>query len=156
MTADAVIAEAGCEDPIVLVQDYHFALVPRMLRRRCPRATILTFFHIPWPNAERFGICPWREELITGMLGSSILGFHTQQHCNNFLECVETRKHPVSDIEQGYMSTAACILANISMQLGRSIQWDHAAGKVVGDEEANRLLRRPYRAPWTHPDPKAV
>jgi hypothetical protein len=74
----------------------------------------------------------------------------------NFLECVESRQHPVSDIEQGYMSTAACILANISMQTGRAIQWDHAKGQVVGDAEANRLLRRPYRAPWVHPDPQSV
>jgi hypothetical protein len=62
----------------------------------------------------------------------------------------------VADIEQGYMSAAACILANHSMRLGRTLQWDHANGVVVGDAEANRLLRRPYRAPWTHPDPKTV
>ena len=60
---------------------------PRLIRERLPRATIITFWHIPWPNAERFGICPWREELLEGMLGSSILGFHTQLHCNNFLDC---------------------------------------------------------------------
>jgi hypothetical protein len=77
-------------------------------------------------------------------------------HMKNFLECVESRQRPVSDIEQGYMSTSACILANISMQLGRSLQWDHAKGQVVGDAEANRLLARPYRAPWRHPDPKTV
>ncbi|MFO0683387.1 MAG: trehalose-6-phosphate synthase [Sandaracinus sp.] len=87
--ADAVCDEADSEDPIVLVQDYHFALVPRMIRKRLPRATILTFWHIPWPNAERFGICPWREELLDGLLGSSILGFHTQQHCNQFLDGVD-------------------------------------------------------------------
>ena len=60
-----------------------------MIRERLPRATIITFWHIPWPNAERFGICPWREELISGLLGSSILGFHTQQHCNNFIDSVD-------------------------------------------------------------------
>ena len=77
-------------------------------------------------------------------------------HAKNFLECVESRQKPVADIEQGYMSTTACILANLSMKLGRSLQWDHASGAVVGDAEANRLLRRPYRAPWVHPDPKTV
>jgi predicted dehydrogenase len=77
-------------------------------------------------------------------------------HMKNFLECVESRQHPVSDIEQGYMSTSACILANVSMQLGRAIQWDHAKGMVVGDDAANKLLRRAYRAPWIHPDPKTV
>lgn len=88
--ADAVVAEAKREDPIVLVQDYHFGLLPRMIRDRLPQATIVTFWHIPWPNAETFGICPWREEIIDGLLGSSILGFHTQAHCNNFMDAVDS------------------------------------------------------------------
>lgn len=87
--ADAVVAEARSEDPVVLVQDYHFALLPAMIRARLPRATILTFWHIPWPNPESFGICPWRKELLEGMLGSTILGFHTRYHCKNFLETVD-------------------------------------------------------------------
>jgi trehalose 6-phosphate synthase len=98
--ADAVVAEADSEDPIVLVQDYHFALAPRLIRERLPRATIITFWHIPWPNSERFGICPWREDLLTGMLGSSILGFHTQLHCNNFLEAVDRYLEARLDREQ--------------------------------------------------------
>ncbi len=89
MFADAVCEEVDSDDPIVLVQDYHFALAPKMIRERLPRATILTFWHIPWPNSERIGICPWREELISGLLGSSIVGFHTQQHCNNFIDSVD-------------------------------------------------------------------
>ena len=72
--ADAVIAEARGEDPVVLVQDYHFALLPAMIREKLPQATILTFWHIPWPNPESFGICPWRREILQGMLGSTILG----------------------------------------------------------------------------------
>jgi len=87
--ADVVVDEARTEDPIVLVQDYHFALLPRMIRERLPRATIITFWHIPWPNPEAFGILPWREEILDGMLGSSILGFHTQFHCNNFFDTVD-------------------------------------------------------------------
>jgi len=87
--ADAVVAEARSEDPIVLVQDYHFALLPAMVRERLPAATVLTFWHIPWPNPESFGICPWRREIIEGLLGSTILGFHTQFHCKNFLETVD-------------------------------------------------------------------
>ncbi len=79
--ADTVVREAKTADPIVLVQDYHFALLPRMIRERLPEATVITFWHIPWPNAEAFGICPWREAIIDGILGSSILGFHTQFHC---------------------------------------------------------------------------
>ncbi len=77
-------------------------------------------------------------------------------HMKNFLECTASRANPVADIEQGYMSTAACILANMSLDLGRSLQWDHAKGVVVGDEEANKRLRRPYRGPWVHPDPNKV
>ena len=88
--ADVVADEARTDDPIVLVQDYHFALLPRMVRERLPRATIITFWHIPWPNPEAFGICPWREEVLEGMLGSSILGFHTQFHCNNFFDTVDS------------------------------------------------------------------
>ena len=87
--ADAVVEEATQDDPIVLVQDYHFALLPRMVRTRLPKATIVTFWHIPWPNSETFSICPWREEIIDGLLGSTILGFHTQFHCNNFLESAD-------------------------------------------------------------------
>jgi trehalose 6-phosphate synthase len=98
--ADAVVEEVDSDDPIVLVQDYHFALAPRLIRERLPRATIITFWHIPWPNVERFGICPWHRELIEGMLGSSIIGFHTQLHCNNFLEAVDRYLEARIDREQ--------------------------------------------------------
>jgi trehalose 6-phosphate synthase len=87
--ADAVCEEVDTEDPIILVQDYHFALAPRMIHERLPRATVLMFWHVPWPNAEQLGICPWRNEVLEGMLGASILGFHTQLHCNNFLDSVD-------------------------------------------------------------------
>jgi trehalose 6-phosphate synthase len=87
--AESVVQEARTDDPIVLVQDYHFALAPRMIRERLPKATIITFWHIPWPNPETFGICPWREQILEGLLGSSILGFHTQFHCNNFFDTVD-------------------------------------------------------------------
>jgi trehalose 6-phosphate synthase len=87
--AQAVVAESTSRDPIVLVQDYHFALLPRMIRDVLPAATIMTFWHIPWPNPEAFAICPWREELLDGLLGSSTLGFHTQFHCNNFVDTVD-------------------------------------------------------------------
>jgi trehalose-6-phosphate synthase len=87
--ADAILKESRTENPIVLVQDYHMALLPRMIRERLPNATIIAFWHIPWPNPEAFGICPWREEILDGLLGSSILGFHTQFHCNNFFDTVD-------------------------------------------------------------------
>ncbi|MDH5264003.1 MAG: trehalose-6-phosphate synthase [Betaproteobacteria bacterium] len=87
--AETVVSESRTRNPIVLVQDYHFALLPRMIRERLPEATIITFWHIPWPNPEAFGVCPWRAELLDGLLGSSILGFHTQSHCNNFFDTVD-------------------------------------------------------------------
>lgn len=87
--ADAVVEESKTDDPVVLVQDYHFALLPKMIKERLPKATVITFWHIPFPNPEVFGICPWREELLDGLLGSSILGFHTRFHCNNFIEAVD-------------------------------------------------------------------
>jgi len=87
--ADTVCGEVDSKDPIILVQDYHFALAPAMIRKRLPAATVIVFWHIPWPNAERMGICPWRNEILEGLLGSSILGFHTQLHCNNFLDSVD-------------------------------------------------------------------
>jgi len=98
--AEAACTEAAGDDPIILVQDYHFALAPRVIRERLPRATILSFWHIPWPSAERFGICPWQEQLLRGMLGASIIGFHTQSHCNNFLETAERYLEARVDREQ--------------------------------------------------------
>jgi trehalose 6-phosphate synthase len=98
--ADAVLTEVDSEDPVVLVQDYHFALLPALIRQRLPRATIITFWHIPWPHAEGFGICPWRDELLQGLLGSSILGFQTQLHCNNFIDAVDRYLEARIDREQ--------------------------------------------------------
>lgn len=89
--AKAVVSESKTKAPIVLVQDYHFALLPRMIREELPEATIITFWHIPWPNPESFAICPWGQEILAGMLGSSILGFHTQFHCNNFVDTVDSQ-----------------------------------------------------------------
>jgi trehalose 6-phosphate synthase len=88
--ADALVEEIGEEQhPVVLIQDYHFALLPRMLKERLPHARIAIFWHIPWPNSEAFGICPWRKELLDGLLGADLLGFQVQADCNNFLDTVD-------------------------------------------------------------------
>jgi trehalose 6-phosphate synthase len=88
--ADAALEEmADFEQPLLLVQDYHFALVPRLVKKERPDARVAIFWHIPWPNAEAFGICPWQRELIDGMLGADLIGFHIQSHCNNFLQTVD-------------------------------------------------------------------
>ena len=123
--ADAVVAEAQREDPIVLVQDYHFALLPRMIREQLPRATIITFWHIPWPNAETFSICPWREQLIDGLLGSSIVGFHTRFHCNNFLEGVD--RFMESRIDRERNSVTLNGLETLVRAYPISIEWPPAA-----------------------------
>ncbi len=88
--ADAVLEViAETDDPAVLIQDYHFALLPRLIKEKRPDAHVALFWHIPWPNAEAFGICPWQTEILDGMLGADLIGFHTQFHCNNFLETVD-------------------------------------------------------------------
>jgi trehalose 6-phosphate synthase len=98
--ADALCEEVDTDDPIVLVQDYHFGLLPRIIRERLPRSTVIMFWHVPWPNAQRFGICPWRKELLDGMLGANILGFHTQFDCNNFLDSTDRFLESRIDREQ--------------------------------------------------------
>jgi len=79
----------GTDVPYILIQDYHFALLPRMIKHERPDARIALFWHIPWPNPESFGICPWQKDIVQGMLGADLLGFHTQFHCNNFLDTVD-------------------------------------------------------------------
>ena len=88
--ADSLLEEiSGEEFPMVLVQDYHLALLPSLIKEKRPDAKVAIFWHIPWPNPEAYGICPWRQEILQGMLGSDIIGFHIQFHCNNFLETVD-------------------------------------------------------------------
>ncbi len=88
--AEAVLQEIEhVEEPFVLIQDYHFALLPRLIKNARPDARIAIFWHIPWPNPEAFGICPWQKELLDGLLGADLIGFHIQAHCNNFLETVD-------------------------------------------------------------------
>ncbi len=88
--AAAVLEEvAGVESPMVLIQDYHFALLPGLIKRERPTARTAIFWHIPWPNFENFSICPWQDNVLLGMLGADLIGFHTQFYCNNFLETVE-------------------------------------------------------------------
>jgi trehalose-6-phosphate synthase len=87
--ADVVAVESSGDSPVILIQDFHFALLPRLIRKKIPKATIALFWHIPWPNAETFGVCPWKSEVLTHMLSADILGFHTRYHCQNFLDTVD-------------------------------------------------------------------
>jgi trehalose 6-phosphate synthase len=88
--ADAVLEEMeGIERPVLLTQDYHFALLPRLIKKARPDARVAIFWHIPWPNPEVFSICPWQRELLDGLLGADLIGFHIQSHCTNFLQTVD-------------------------------------------------------------------
>ena len=88
--AEALLEEMNDADaPLVLIQDYHFALLPAIVKARRPDARVGIFWHIPWPNFEAFGICPWQKQIVEGMLGADLIGFHMQYHCNNFLETVD-------------------------------------------------------------------
>ena len=96
--ADAVLKEMeSTQTPIVFVQDYHFALLPRMVKEARPDARVAIFWHIPWPNPEVFGICPWERELVEGLLGADLVGFHIQTHCNNFLGTVDHALEALTD-----------------------------------------------------------
>ena len=87
--ARAVLDETKDEEqPYILIQDFHFALLPELIKKEKPNAKVAIFWHIPWPNPESFGICPWQREILQGMLGADLIGFHTQYHCNHFLETV--------------------------------------------------------------------
>jgi alpha,alpha-trehalose-phosphate synthase [UDP-forming] len=88
--AKAVLEEMkGIEQPVLLAQDYHFALLPRLIKKERPDARVAIFWHIPWPNPEAFSICPWQRELLDGLLGADLIGFHIQSHCTNFLQTVD-------------------------------------------------------------------
>ena len=88
--AEVILEEMeGTQEPIVLIQDYHFALLPKLVKDKRPDARVAIFWHIPWPNPEAFGICPWQREVLDGLLGADLVGFHLQSHCNNFLETVD-------------------------------------------------------------------
>jgi trehalose 6-phosphate synthase/phosphatase len=111
--ADVVAAEANNGSPLILIQDFHFALLPHLIRKRVPKATIALFWHIPWPNAETFGVCPWKREMLMHMLSADILGFHTRYHCQNFLdtldrfvECQIDREHMTVTL-QGHVCRVA-------------------------------------------------
>ncbi len=147
--ADAVVEEARTPNPIVLVQDYHFALLPRMIRERLPDATIITFWHIPWPNPESFAICPWREEVVSGLLGSSILGFHTQFHCNNFVDTVDRFLEARVDRESFTVSLGGRLTAVHRYPI--SIDWPPAQEMIaVPMPQCRNDLRRSNDLPAGH------
>lgn len=97
--ADAVLEEANGEPAFVFIQDYHFGLLPRLLKERNPNLIVAQFWHIPWPNREIFRTFPWKEELLDGLLGNDLLGFHLRYHCSNFLETIDRSLEAMVDTE---------------------------------------------------------
>lgn len=101
MFANSLLKEIkNVREPLILVQDYHLSLLPNMLKRARPDARVAVFWHLPWPSAEQFSICPWRKEILEGMLGADLVGFHTQQYCNNFIETVSKEVESLIDFER--------------------------------------------------------
>jgi trehalose 6-phosphate synthase len=147
--AKTVIEEAKTKDPIVLVQDYHFALLPRMIQEALPAATIISFWHIPWPNPEAFAICPWREELLDGMLGSTILGFHTQFHVNNFVDTVDRLLEARVDREEFSVSYRGKLTSVRRYPI--SVEWPPAPELLAKPVEQCRTeIRQWYNLPPEH------
>ncbi|MBL8524642.1 MAG: trehalose-6-phosphate synthase [Betaproteobacteria bacterium] len=119
--ADAIVRAARTRNPVILVQDFHLALLPKLIREKLPEATIVVFWHIPWPSAESFGICPQRNELLEAMIAADIVGFHTRYHCQNFLATVDRYVEANIDHEQQRVRASghACQVASYPI----SIEW---------------------------------
>jgi trehalose 6-phosphate synthase len=121
--ARAVADESGVGSPLVLVQDYHFALAPRVLRHRLPSSTVVAFWHIPWPRVRTFRTCPWARELVAGLLGSDIIGFQTDDDCRNFLGCAEALADADVDAGQGTIRYQGRSIAVRAYPVG--VDWRH-------------------------------
>lgn len=145
--ADRVAEEIRDEKAFVFIQDYHFALLPRLLRERCPNATIAQFWHIPWPNREVFGICPWKHELLNGLLGNDILGFQRRDHCMNFIETVDHELEARPDQE-----LTAIVYQGLTTRIRAlpiSVDFDHIAARASSPdtERLAGILRSRFRIP---------
>jgi trehalose 6-phosphate synthase len=119
----------GVEHPVVFVQDYHFALLPELIKSARPEARIAIFWHIPWPNAEAFGICPWQGDLLDGMLGADVIGFHLQSHCNNFMDTVDRVLEARADWEHFTIQRKHHISSVRPYPI--SVAWDDSGGRSL-------------------------
>jgi trehalose-6-phosphate synthase len=132
----------------VLVQDYHFALLPRLVKRARPDARVAIFWHIPWPNPEVFGICPWQAELIDGLLGADLLGFHIPLHCHNFLETVDrvlearTDHNHMTVSRRGHFTTVHAYPISVALERVPSMndEIDEAAAEEKRSAARDELL----------------
>jgi trehalose-6-phosphate synthase len=153
--ANAVLDEIrGEENPVVVVQDYHFALMPRLIKRARPDARVAIFWHIPWPNPEAFGICPWQRELLDGLLGADLIGFHIQAHCTNFLDTVdrtlesriERDRNAIS--RHGQLTVVRRFPISVAMDPACDQESSDPGSEMIYIERAGLLARHGVRAPF--------
>jgi alpha,alpha-trehalose-phosphate synthase [UDP-forming] len=149
--ANAVLSEMeGSANPVVLIQDYHFALAPRMVKEARPDARVSIFWHIPWPNPEAFGICPWQSELLDGLLGADLIGFHIPLHCNNFLSTIDRVLEARTDREHmtvrrnGHLSIVKPYPISVVFDGARKLQEDGAALELPAQSYARQVLKEEY------------
>jgi len=142
--AEVVAAEANTDSPVVLIQDFHFALLPKLIRAKIPKATIALFWHIPWPNSETFGVCPWKREMLLHMLSADILGFHTRYHCQNFLDAVD--RFVECQIDHEHMTVTlqgrVCRVAPYPISIEWPPRWLH---DLPGVSACRAAVRERYR-----------
>jgi len=139
--ADAIVDEITTPQPIVLVQDYHFALVPRLLRERCADAIIVTFWHIPWPDVDQLMLCPYALEIVRGLLASNIIGFQTTHHCEKFFDSVERLQRWTIDRQRTLVYEADATVQIRPYPI--SVEWPNRwTCKVPPVDECRRLVRQ--------------
>jgi alpha,alpha-trehalose-phosphate synthase [UDP-forming] len=155
--AAALVEEMeGSANPIVFVQDYHFALLPRLIKAARPDARVAIFWHIPWPNPEAFGICPWQAELLDGLLGADLIGFHIPLHCNNFLATVDrvlearTDREHMTARRHGHLSSVrsypVSVVLNPVKKDATVLNHDEPSGgaRLVPERLARQILREEF------------
>ena len=144
--AEVALEEMGnTEHPVIFVQDYHFALLPRIIKNARPDARVAMFWHIPWPNPESFSICPWQAELVNGLLGADVIGFHLQSHCNNFLDTVDRTLEARTDWENfsirrnGHLSSVRPYPISVAWDGADSLSSEAAPRAAEGGRSLSRI-----------------
>ena len=147
--ADALLEEMeDSPDPVVFVQDYHLALLPRLIKKERPDARVAIFWHIPWPNPEAFGICPWQTELLDGLLGADLIGFHIPLHCHNFIATVDralearTDRDHMTVLRHGHASTIRPYPVSVAFDgaMRPAASWDGETMEEERDAARRQLL----------------
>ena len=139
--AEAILQEVGDRKAFVFIQDYHFMLLSRMLKR--PNIRTAQFWHIPWPNPEAFRVCPWGEQLVDGLLGNDLLGFHVRYHCQNFLDTVDQVMEARVDRERFEVTRGG--MTTMVRPFPISVDFEHLsmrAGSATVEVEMRRLVRK--------------